>query len=63
MAQAGTTGVRELKLANREAPGRPLTVTRNGDGTATLRLGDMGITDVTITLTEEEAASVAAVLA
>lgn len=54
---------RELKLANRRDPGRPLTVTRNPDGTATLRLGDMGITDVTIPLTKDEAAKVAAILA
>lgn len=54
MAQAGTE-VTELKLANRKDPGRPMTATADSEaGTLSIRLGDMGITDVTINLTQDQ---------
>lgn len=45
---------KEIKIENREEPGRPLKVRRLADGRVEVRIGDMGITDATITLTTEE---------
>ena len=44
----------EIRIVNHEEPGRPLKVRRLADGRVEVRIGDMGITDVTITLTAEE---------
>ncbi|MCH9274968.1 hypothetical protein JS533_001520 [Bifidobacterium amazonense] len=43
-----------LKLVNRTDPGRPLTLRNLPDGGTELRLGDLGITDATITLNPDE---------
>lgn len=45
--------VRELRIENREDPTRPMITTREGEE-ATIRLGDLGLTDVTIHLTAEQ---------
>lgn len=39
----------EIRIENHEEPGRPLKVRRLADGRVEVRIGDMGITDVTIT--------------
>lgn len=44
----------EIRIENHEEPGRPLKVRRLADGRVEFRIGNMGITDVTITLTAEE---------
>ncbi|KFI50051.1 hypothetical protein [Bifidobacterium biavatii] len=46
--------MRLLKLINRDDPARPLTVKTYPDGSAELRLGDLGITDSVITLNPAE---------
>lgn len=44
---------KELRIENREDSTRPMTATRMGEE-ATIRLGDLGLTDVTIHLTAEQ---------
>lgn len=44
----------EIRIENREEPGRPLKVRRLADGRVEVRIGDMGITDAVVTLTPEE---------
>ena len=42
-----------MKLVNPDTPTHPLTAERHDDGTMTIRLGDVNITAVGITLSQE----------